>query len=172
MNANTSSTPATQATQTEVQSEYFNLQTNGLGYLNRVRSVGKGKNAYLACTIAALRGAANDVEYTKFDVNVRASALKAVELLEPHVNTQGVKVLIAFRISDFYPEVFTQTVGDNAGKPATVIKGRLLKIMSAKVNGQVIELPSDTSSDAGALPTAPASNESSDSRYLSTGTEG
>jgi hypothetical protein len=50
------------------------------------------------------------------------------------------KVLVGFRIGDAIPEIYTVT---KEGKPEqrVCLKGRLLKVTSAKVNGQVVELP-------------------------------
>ncbi len=170
-------TAITQSQTTEVtssgnaQSEYFDFHAKGIGYLNRIRVVGRGRNQYLSCTINVLRGSKDEVKYTKLDLNVRSSALKNIEALETAANTKGVKVLVAFQASDLYPEMFIQTQGDDVGKPAVVIKGGLLKIASAKVNGLPFALPvaaSDTA-PAEAAPTAPA--ESQDSTEA-TGTHG
>ena len=46
-----------------------------------------------------------------------------------------------FRIADIYPEMFTFEKGDRKGQPGVSIKGRLLRIKFAKVNGEPIDVP-------------------------------
>jgi len=123
-------------------SSYFNLHVEGVGYLNRVRTVKPKKGQeFLACTVSALRGSADDVGYTKFDCRVSgADAQKVVRLLEADVAAERT-VLIGFRIADIYPELFTFEKGDRKGQPGVSIKGRLLRIKFAKVNGESIEVP-------------------------------
>lgn len=51
--------------------KYFDLHTTGIGYLNRTREVPvRRSSAFLACDIAALHGAEDAVEYTRFDCKV------------------------------------------------------------------------------------------------------
>ncbi len=46
-----------ESTQANSQPSYFNLHVEGVGYLNRVRTVKPKKGQeFLACTVAALRG--------------------------------------------------------------------------------------------------------------------
>ena len=128
------------------QSSYFNLHVEGVGYLNRVRTVTPKKGQeFLACTVAAMRGSTDDVAYTKFDCRVSgAEAQKVVKLLEPDVADEK-PVLIGFRIGDIYPELFTYENGEKKGQPGVCIKGRLLRIKFAKVNGEPVELPAQVS---------------------------
>ena len=131
------------------QPSYFDLHVEGVGYLNRVRTVKPktGGQGYLACTVSALRGSTDDVMYTKFDCRVSgADAQKIVRLLEAKVAAQK-RVIIGFRIADIYPEVFTYEKGDHKGETATIIKGRLLRVKFAKVNGVSIPVPQPQSSN-------------------------
>ena len=125
------------------QPSYFDLHVEGVGYLNRVRTVKPktGGQGYLACTVSALRGSTDDVMYTKFDCRVSgADAQKIVRLLEAEVAAQK-RVIIGFRIADIYPETFTFERGEKKGQTGVSIKGRLLRIKFAKVNGEAIDLP-------------------------------
>ena len=125
------------------QPSYFDLHVEGVGYLNRVRTVKPktGGQGYLACTVSALRGSTDDVTYTKFDCRVSgADAQRIVRLLEPEVAAEK-RVIIGFRIADIYPEVFTYEKGDHKGETGTIIKGRLLRVKFAKVNGVSIPVP-------------------------------
>ena len=124
------------------QSSFFNLHVEGVGYLNRVRTVKPKKGQeFLACTVSAMRGSTDDIGYTRFDCRVSGSeAKKIVKLLEPDVTAEKT-VLIGFKIADIYPELFTFEKGDKKGQAGVSIKGRLLRIKFAKVNGEVVELP-------------------------------
>jgi hypothetical protein len=135
------------------QSSFFNLHVEGVGYLNRVRTVKPKKGQeFLACTVSAMRGSTNDLSYTKFDCKVSgAEAQKIIKLLELDVEDEK-PVLIGFKIGDIYPELFTFEKGDRKGQQGVSIKGRLLRVKFAKVNGVAVELPqaaqvSETESD-------------------------
>jgi|SRR5512139_1879660 hypothetical protein len=137
-----------ESTQANSQPSYFNLHVEGVGYLNRVRTVKPKKGQeFLACTVAALRGSDSDVSYTKFDCRVSgADAQAIVKRLEDDVAAEKA-VIIGFRIADIYPEMFTFEKGDRKGQPGVSIKGRLLRIKFAKVNGKSIDVPQPASAD-------------------------
>ncbi|MFY9327765.1 MAG: DUF3577 domain-containing protein [Georgfuchsia sp.] len=101
----------------EVQSAFFDLRVESVGYLNRVRTV-KPKNgeAFLACTVSAMRGAAGQVGYTKFDCRVSGSEAKEiVKLLEPDVAAKK-SVIVGFKLGDIYLEVFHLRKGNLSAK--------------------------------------------------------
>ncbi len=131
-----------ESSQASSSSSFFNLHVEGVGYLNRVRTVKPKKGQeFLACTVAALRGSDSDVCYTKFDCRVSgADAQAIVKRLENDVAADKA-VIIGFRIADIYPEMFTFEKGDRKGQPGVSIKGRLLRIKFAKVNGEPIDVP-------------------------------
>ena len=130
------------------QREYFNLHTTGIGYLNRIRWVpvrgrGRSSESFLACSIGALRGPADSVEYTYFDVRVSGEeAIQLIDSMQTTVNS-GAKVIVSFRIGDIYPHLYERAVKVN-GKPtgqmetACLLKGRLLLINSISVNGEKV----------------------------------
>jgi uncharacterized protein DUF3577 len=128
--------------QASSQSSFFNLHVEGVGYLNRVRTVKPKKGReFLACTVSAMRGSTDSIGYTKFDCTVSgADAQKIVKRLEPEVAAEK-SVIIGFRIADIYPETFTFERGEKKGQTGVSIKGRLLRIKFAKVNGEAIDLP-------------------------------
>ena len=123
---------------------FFDLHVNGVGYLNRIREVKPRKGQpFLACSISAMRGDPSEVEYTKFDLRVTGGeARRIVAMLKPEVDGKK-PVVIGFRIGDIYPELFTYERGEKAGQQGVAIKGRLLKIGFAKVDGQAVTLPID-----------------------------
>ena len=119
-------------------SEYFDLQTIGLGYLNRAREVATRGEPFMAVDIAALHGAKDNVQYTRFDCIVRGKKAKAiVGQLKPDIDA-GRTVLVGFRLGDLYAESFTYTNGEKAGQPGVSLKARLLKIAWAKVDGKTV----------------------------------
>jgi len=133
--------------QATTQSSFFNLHVEGVGYLNRVRTVKPKKGQeFLACTVSAMRGSTDDIGYTRFDCRVSGTeAQKIVRRLESDVAAERT-VIIGFRIADIYPELFTFEKGEKKGQPGVSIKGRLLRVKFAKVNGEPLDLPQPPSS--------------------------
>lgn len=143
--------------------EFFNLHTNGIGYLNRIRWVetkGRGRRSdpFLACSISALRGSSADVQYTLFDLRVSGQdAIALVESLQNEVN-ENRKVLVSFRIADIYPHTYERKVHDSQRRPtgemeqAALIKGRLILINSVKVDGELVYTRPENSSETDAEP--------------------
>lgn len=117
--------------------KYFDLHTNGIGYLNRVREVTPEEGTpFLSVTIAALRGSVDNVQYTYFECHVSGKkAQEVVRQLKSAVEGK-LKVLIGFTLSDLYAESFTYKNGDKAGETGVSLKARLLSIAWAKVDGQ------------------------------------
>ena len=132
----------------QVQPAFFDLHVEGVGYLNRVRIVRPKKGQeFLACTISAMRGAAGQVEYTKFDCRVSgAEAKQMVRKLEAEVTAKK-SVIVGFKLGDIYPEVFTYEKGERKGQQGVSVKGRLLKVKFAKVDGQAVALPESPKAD-------------------------
>lgn len=143
-----------------IVSKFFDLHTTGLGYLNRVRMVKPRGDQFLACSISALRGewksdGSIKPDYTKYDVRVYGQdAVKAIEFLKPF-GDQKRKILIQFKLGDTYPDMFVydkDTDYHKKGDHGVMIKGRLLKIAKAWVDGELVELPSSTSTQADVNP--------------------
>lgn len=121
------------------QKTYFNLHTTGVGYINRIREVTPKKGeSFLACTVAALVGPSDGIEYRYFDV--RVSGNEAQELIKRCENVVAAekKVLIRFCIGDLWVDTFTYEKGLNKGKTGTSLKGRLLKIHWIKIDGKLV----------------------------------
>ncbi|CEA03938.1 hypothetical protein BN1049_01283 [Pseudomonas saudimassiliensis] len=126
------------ATQTS-ETKYFDLHTTGIGYLNRLREVTprKGK-PFMAVTVAALKGAADAVEYTYIDCNVVGEeAEKQIRRCQQAVDAE-MKVLVGFRIGDIWPDMFTYQNGPRQGQTGVSLKGRLLYIGWIKINGKMV----------------------------------
>jgi hypothetical protein len=122
------------------QKEYFDQHVTGLGYVNRIRWVpmGRTREQFLCCSVASLRGSAQAPDKTYYDVKVTGE--KAKELIAQYQEPEraGCKVLIGFRIGDPYLDQWTYQRGPKAGQPGACIKGRLLFVQWAKVDGVLV----------------------------------
>jgi len=141
--------------QQQAQSQYFDLITRGIGYANRLRRVtpdkakGQKFKPFDAISVSALVGEGDDVKYVNYDLNIRGEqAKKALEVLKPYLldadgqPLKNNKVLIGFSIGDAMPDVYFKKDNESGkDEPRVSMKGRLLKITSAKVNGEKIEVP-------------------------------
>ena len=128
-------------------SNHFNLHVNGIGYLNRVRwvpvkSAGRKAASFLSCSISAMRGEAESVDYTYFDLKVVGE--EAIKLIEKYGNNADnhEKVVISFKAGDIYPHTYEREVKDREGRKTgqrewtSLIKGRLLVVNTVTVNGE------------------------------------
>ena len=136
------------------QKKFFDLHTRGVGYLNRVRMVttkGKGGrrgDSFLACAVNALHGDSEDPNTSLFDCRVSGKdAQDIVQALLPAVEDNK-KVIIGFAIGDIYAHVYerkskvrdanNQWKETGESETTALIKGRLLQITYAKINGDVV----------------------------------
>lgn len=119
----------------------FNLIIEGVGYLNRIRLVTPKKGpVYKACTINAMMGMGDAVEYVSIDCRiVGKQADEAVGKLLDAVKAKE-KVIVGFRASDPKPDAYDYEHNGET-KHAEGLKARLLQLTFAKVNGQRIEIP-------------------------------
>ena len=164
----------------QTKSQYFNLTSDGVGFVNRVREVqtkGKKGSSYFACVIQASYGDSGDK--CRFDVRVVGSEAKEVfqRLLEtyPSLKESEYKkhptVSIAFRLGDLNPKVVEFTdkkTGEDISYPT--IDARLLIVKSMKVNGELFHKTQYESSSAPEVAvTTPADEpDSTDSSMVTT----
>ena len=126
------------ANQSQEATTYFNLHTVGIGYLNRVREVQVRRGQpFMACDIAALHGATDAVEYTRFDCKVAGGEAESLIRLYMDAVKAEKKVLLSFRIGDLWIDPFLYEKGERQGQPGASLKGRLLFIDWIKVNGSL-----------------------------------
>ena len=129
-------------TQTQQNStQYFNLHTHGVGYLNNIREVKPKKgNPFWACRIAALVGDTNEPEYRFFDCNiVGVEAEKLIRRCSDAVETEK-KVLISFVLSDLWTDTYTvskDTKYHKKGDTAVTLKSRLIRVKMIKIDGEL-----------------------------------
>lgn len=145
MTATASTAPCT-ATRSE--KKFFDLHTDGVGYLNRIRQVKpKRGEPFLACDISALVGPADAVEYRRFDCRVSGKdAQHLVRRCEQAVG-EGKKVLTGFRVGDLWPDVFTYSKGPKEGQTGVSLKARLLLIRWIKVDGVTVYTSAPTTEE-------------------------
>jgi len=145
--------------------QYFDLHVTGIGYLRRAREVPVRRGEpFLALEINALHGAADQVEYTRFDCRVSGSeAQKRVRQFMARINDRDTKVLAGFRLGDVYPDLFTYRSGERAGETGVSLKARLLRIQWIKVNGEMVYTAPKPTDDAPAV--ASEANEPEDTAF-------
>ncbi|QXH87701.1 DUF3577 domain-containing protein [Pseudomonas shahriarae] len=149
------------------ETKYYDLHTRGIGYLCRAREVQVRKaEPFMAVTVAALHGAADDVEYTYIDCRVTgAEADTLIRHCKDEINS-GDKVLVCFTIGDIWISPFTYQKGDKKGQPGASLKGRLLYLSMIRINGETVfrappkEAAQDTQPNTVTENSAPAASES------------
>lgn len=149
------------------QAKFFDLHTMGIGYLNRARTVTPNQgDPYMSVSIAALRGRSDSPTYSYFDTRIVGSnALDFVKQYEETINDRGSKVLVRFKVGDGEASSYKVQSGDNKGNRNHVIKSRLLQITWAKVNGEVVLKPADsTDADEGQSSSESTGNPSGDNQ--------
>lgn len=124
----------------EQHKHHFDLHVTGIGYLNRIREVQPRRgDPFWACAINAIRGETESAEYTRFDLIIRGElAQRRVMSLREAVERKQ-KVIVSFKLSDIYPDLFTFETGERKGEPGVAIKGRLLQINYTSIDGMPVD---------------------------------
>jgi uncharacterized protein DUF3577 len=127
---------------TEQHNTYFDLHTQGLGYLHRAREVTpKRGQPFLAVEISALHGAEDAVQYTRFDTRVSGrEAQTIVRQLTPAIEAEK-RVLVGFKLGDLYAEPFEYQKGEKQGQMGVRLKARLRSVHWAKIDGEYVVRP-------------------------------
>lgn len=120
-------------------SKYFDLHTFATGNVDDIREVQVKRGSFIACRFSALRTEGNS--NTRFDLKVVGAHAKACVLALKPLADAGKAVIAQMKIGDIYPEVFSYKSGKRQGEMGVNIKGRVLKVYMAKVDGQDIDLP-------------------------------
>lgn len=117
---------------------YFNIHTNGIGRVTRVRTVPSKGKPFLACTIEAFAGKGGNGYKPKsryFEVNVAGEkALSIIPQIEKYANSEQHKVYIGFCVSDLWSKIYER---DN-DQQGICTKGRLLYVDWVKVDNQLV----------------------------------
>jgi len=124
---------------TQAKTKYFDLHTRGIGYVSRIREVKPKKGApFLACTIAALTGSSDSVDYRYIDTTVVGKdAIHLIKRCQDAVESNR-QVLVSFNIGDLWVDPFVYSQGEKKGTTWFSLKGRLLAIDWIKVDGEVV----------------------------------
>lgn len=139
MTANASTSTASSAPASAQQKkEYFNLNVNGVGYLNSIRRVQGQTGEFTCAVINALTGPTDNASYQRFDVTVAGpDTTKLINRCQKAVDEEE-KVLIGFVLSGLKAEVFTLQSGDHAGESRPSLKARLIKVEFIKKGQDVV----------------------------------
>ncbi|ERF77897.1 STY4534 family ICE replication protein [Gallibacterium anatis] len=152
-------------TQTQ-QTNFFNLHTSGIGYLNDIREVTPKKgNPFLACRISALTGDSEAPEYRFFDTNVVGKdAEKLIRRCQKAVS-EGRKVIISFVLADLWTDTYVvakDTKYHKKGDTAVSLKARLIRIKMIKIDGEVKYFASNSEDIAADQQSVVVANENID----------
>ncbi|TDR30233.1 DUF3577 domain-containing protein [Hydromonas duriensis] len=121
--------------------QYFDMTTRVVGYFNRLRVVqGKGKKQpeYLALDFSALNGDADAPEYRRFNLVVKGTKAKELiqQLIQEFGDSKDTKIFGSVEIGDFHADYWIANKGTPEEEIKPVLKGRLLKVHTIKVDGQ------------------------------------
>ena len=153
---------STQTNAQTAQPKAYNLHTVGMGFVNRLRFVkpeGKGKG-YWCVSIGALYGVEDEngrSESSLFDLRVVGKlAIQSMQTLQAAFN-EGKKIFVEFKAGDTRSEHYQYKNGERAGQWGSCIKGTLLQLRKAWVNGELVidtsqqpdleEVPADEPTD-------------------------
>lgn len=125
------------------QAQAFDFIAEGVGYLNRIRTVTPKKGpAYQACTVNVMMGEADSVEYVSVDCRVVGRIAQQVTSQLQDAVEKKAKVIVGVRVADLKPDFYEfkdRESGEMIRREG--LKGRLLQITFAKVDGTKIEIP-------------------------------
>lgn len=138
---------------------YFDLHVTGIGYLNRFREVTPRRGEpFCAVTVAAIHGESGACQHTYFDCKIVGDeAIERCKALAADINAKKA-VLVGFKVGDIYAETY-EAKTDQGLECRAAIKGRLLKITWAKVDGETrfAASPPTTAGGAGDVSAEPRS---------------
>ena len=121
--------------------KYFDINVNGVAYLNRPRVVKPkegNNNAYKSVNFNMLTGPANKVRYVQFSTTIVGKQAK--EVLTSHwdrlvaADAEGKKILAQVRITDPQPDTYST----KQGEVRNIIRGRLLSLSFIRIDGEEI----------------------------------
>ncbi|KGQ30053.1 hypothetical protein P375_11060 [Gallibacterium genomosp. 2] len=121
--------------------QYFNLYTNGIGYINQIQKIDteESTNSFVTCRISALVGNNTNIKYRSFDTIISNKDVEKLVLRCQQAVNQGKKVLISFVLSDIWYETFLHKKNGKyykKGDPGVSLKAYLIKINMIKIDGE------------------------------------
>jgi len=131
--------------------KYFNLLTNGFGYLSQVRTLPSHKNdPYLAVKLAAIQGPQRRITYTYYDCRVTGAIAKELTTKYATAINTGETVFVHFTTSGLWASPFTYQAGEKKGQPGACLRTNLLNMKLVMINGETVYTapPKEGASDA------------------------
>lgn len=125
----------------DADQSYFSIYLKAMGYVNSVTvNSQSADDTKVYVKFAGLRGPADKVQYTYFDLLVTNQELR--ELLINHreeIENRDSKVFVQLRVSNPYPKPFTYGKDhERAGEISATTGGYLYRIDSMKVDGNLV----------------------------------
>ncbi len=132
--------PSQNPSATAEEARYFNEYASGIGYLNSIREFGSdGKPTRYAAQVAVIQGPADDVHYEYHDLIVASeTALGVVLEHREAIENEDDKVIIRFNMANPRAKAFVYKQGERAGELGASIGGFLTRILSLKINGELV----------------------------------
>ncbi len=122
------------------EARYFNEYASGIGYLNSIREFGgEGKPTRYAAQVAVIQGPADEVHYEYHDLIVTSETALGVVLEHRNaIESDDDKVIVRFNMANPRAKAFVYKQGERAGELGASIGGFLTRILSLKVNGELV----------------------------------
>jgi len=119
---------------------YFNEYANGIGYLNSIREFGAdGKPERYAAQVSVIQGPADNVHYEYHDLIISSETVLGVVLEHREaIEAEEANVLIRFNMANPRAKAFIYKQGERAGELGAAIGGYLTRILSMKINGELV----------------------------------
>lgn len=129
-----------QTSATAESNRYFNEYASGIGYLNSVREFGDtGKPSQVSVQISVIQGSADQIHYEYHDLIVPNDKVRSVILNHREaIDDNDVNAVICFKMVNPRAKAFTYKHGDRAGELGTAIGGILTRVLSLKLNGELV----------------------------------
>lgn len=136
--------------------KYFDLTLEGLGYLNNIREIPRtNKEPLWGCTIAALRGAVENADYTYFECLAAGIEVKRlIKKIKVNADTKQ-RILIGFTLGSLRAKPFFFESGQKRGQPGVQLNTNLIHIKWIKIDGvDVYKAKPDNADQAASQPSA------------------
>ncbi|PHS00157.1 MAG: hypothetical protein COA78_24220 [Blastopirellula sp.] len=134
-----SSAPAKQSSSTDDDSGYINQRSHGFAYINSISEfVDNGKNR-THLHMSVLQGPVKNIHYEYHRLLVVSDyAYEAILKYREAIETKGVKVFISFNMVNPHVEKYIKRSGDDTGEFAACIGGILTRVLTIKVDGELV----------------------------------
>lgn len=119
---------------------YFNEYASGIGYLNRIREFDvEGKPTRFAAQVSVIQGPEDKVHYEYHDLVIASDVVLGVVMEHrAAIEDENSKVIIRFKMANPRAKAFIYQQGERAGELGATISGFLTRIMTLKINGELV----------------------------------